>query len=211
MVGEETAEQRTGHAGGAERRAEVSLVAAALAGRHDVRDDRLREHDETARAESLEGTERDQCGERRRDAAQHAAGEEHDDGRLEQPLAPVEVAELAVERRRDRRREQIRRDDPRQMVEAAEVADDRRQRGRDDRLVECREQQAEHEPAEHDEHLAVRQRRAVSVVHGRGNPCAIASKAASIRSTSGVACPVASHCLSATRMAVNATPTTSAG
>ena len=63
-------------------------------------------------------------------------------------LAAVEVAELAVERADDGRREQVRRDDPREVLEPAEVADDRRQRGRDDRLVERREQHDEHQRAE---------------------------------------------------------------
>ena len=39
--------------------------------------------------------------------------------------------------------------------EAAEVADDRRQRGRDDRLVERRHQQYEHQAREHDEDALV--------------------------------------------------------
>jgi hypothetical protein len=61
---------------------------------------------------------------------EHRAGDEDRDRRDEDRLAPVEVAELAVERRRDGRGEQVGRDDPRQVVEAAEVAGDGRERGR---------------------------------------------------------------------------------
>ena len=67
---------------------------------------------------------------------------------LQHELAAVEVAELAVQRPDDGRGEQVRRDDPGQMLDPAEVADDRRQRGRDDRLVERREQQHEQQRAE---------------------------------------------------------------
>ena len=63
----------------------------------------------------------------------------------EQRPPPVDVAELPVERHGDRRREQVRGEDPRVLREAAEVADDLRQRGRDDRLVERREQQRDHQ------------------------------------------------------------------
>ena len=83
--------------------------------------------------------------------------QEDDDRELEQQLAAVDVAELAVERHGRRRRQQVGRDHPREVLQAAEVADDRRQRRRDDRLVERREQHAEHQPAEDDQHLAVRE------------------------------------------------------
>ena len=78
------------------------------------------------------------CGQ----TAQDAADQEHDDGDLEQPLAAEEVAELAVERRRHRGRQQIGGDHPRQMVEAAELAGDRRQGGGDDRLIQRGEEHA---------------------------------------------------------------------
>ena len=75
------------------------------------------------------------------DAAERRADQEDHDRRLQHDLAAVEVAELAVERARDGRREQVGGHDPRQVLDPAEIADDRRQRGRDDRLVERREQQ----------------------------------------------------------------------
>ena len=69
-------------------------------------------------------------------------------------LAAVQVAELAVQRRHDRLRQQVRGDDPREVLEAAEVADDRRQRRRDDRLIERGEQHHEHEAREDDVDVA---------------------------------------------------------
>ena len=91
---------------------------------------------------------RDQLVHRLAEPGEHRAGEEDEDRGQEDGLAPVHVAELAVDRRRDRRREQVRGDDPREVVEAAEVADDRRQRGRDDRLVERGQEHAEHQRGE---------------------------------------------------------------
>src|SRR5437764_1098410 len=82
-------------------------------------------------AEPLQPAERDQLDHVLRQPAENRADEKDDDRRLEELLAPVEIAELPVQRRRDRRREDVRRHDPREMVEASEVADDRRQRGRD--------------------------------------------------------------------------------
>ncbi len=147
-VDEEAAEKRPGDRRDAEDGADQPHVAAALARRDDVADDRLRADHQAAGADSLERAERDQLIHRLAEPRQHRPGEEDQDRDEEHGLAPVHVAELAVERRRDGRREQIRGDDPREVVEAAEVADDRRQRGRDDRLVERGQEHAEHERRE---------------------------------------------------------------
>src|SRR5436309_1712068 len=90
----------------------------------------------TIGAESLQRTKRDQLRHVLRDAAERRADEEDHDRDLQQLLAAVQIAELAVERSRHRRGEQIGGDDPGEMLDAAEIANDRRQRGRDDRLVE---------------------------------------------------------------------------
>ena len=78
-----------------------------------------------------------------------------DDRGLEDALAAVEVADLAVQRGRRGRGQQVRGDDPREVVEPAEVADDGRQRGGHDRLVERRQQHAERQPAVDQQDLAV--------------------------------------------------------
>src|SRR5581483_5116046 len=152
VVDEEPAEQRPDHGRDAEHRAEQALVAAALPRRDDVADDGDRRRQQAARAEALQRAERDQLRHVLRDPAERGADQEDDDRDLQRSLAAVEVAELAVERPCDRGREQVRRHDPRQMLDAAEVADDRRQRGRDDRLVERREQDDEDQRAEDDAH-----------------------------------------------------------
>ena len=147
---QEAAEQRADNARESEHRAEQPLVTAALARRDDVADRRHRPDHQAATAEPLHAPEHDQFGEALRQAAERRAGEEDHQRDLEHDLAPVEVAELAVHRRDRRLREQVRGHDPGDVAEAAEVADDRRQRGRDDRLVQRRHQQHEHQPGEDD-------------------------------------------------------------
>ena len=144
-VDEEAAEQRPRDRGDSEHGADQAHVAAALPRRDDVGDDRLRADHQPAGADPLQRAEADQLAHRLREPGEHRAGEEDQDRRQEDRLAPDHVAELAVERRRDRRGEQVRGHDPREVVEAAEVADDRRQRGRDDRLVERGQEHAEHQ------------------------------------------------------------------
>ena len=140
VVDEETAEQRSDDRRNTEHGAEEALVLAALARRHHVPHNRQRRHDQAAPAEALQGPERDQLGHVLAEAAQCRSDQEECDGGLQHDLAAVEIAELAVERTRDRRGQQVRRDDPGEMLDPAEIADDRRQRRRDDRLVERREE-----------------------------------------------------------------------
>ena len=145
---EEAAEQRAGDAGDREHGADQAHVAAAVARRDDLGDDRLRADHQPARAEALQRAEGDQLAHRLAQARQQRAGQEDQDRGQEDGLAPVHVAELAVQRRRGRRRQQVGRHDPAQVVQPAEVADDRRQRGRDDRLVERGQEHAQHQRAE---------------------------------------------------------------
>ena len=162
VVDEKAAEQGADHGREPEDGAEEALVAAAVARRDDVPDDGHRHDQEPAAAESLQRAEGDQLRHVLADPAQRRADQEDDDRRLEDDLAAVEVADLAVQRTRNRRREQVRGHDPGEMGEPAEVADDRRQRGRDDRLVERREQQHQQERAEDQAHALGLRRHAAS-------------------------------------------------
>ena len=148
MVDEEAADQGPDDGRDAEHRSHQAAVAPALARRNDVADDRLRRDHERAAAEPLDRAKGDQLGHAVRQAAQARADQEHDERDLQHDLPAVEIAELARDRRRDGRGEQICRDDPRELVDAAQVPDDRRQRRRDDRRVERREQHHEHQRSE---------------------------------------------------------------
>ena len=152
VVDEEPAEQRPDHRRDAEDGAEVALVPAALARRDDVADDGDRHHDQAAGTEPLERAEADQLGHVLAEPAQHRAGQEDHDRRLQHDLPPVEVAELPVHRPDHRRGEQVRGDDPGELRDPSEVADDRRQGRRHDRLVERRQQEHQQQRAEDQTH-----------------------------------------------------------
>ena len=156
VLGEEAAQQRPGDAGQAPHTGEVARVATTFARRDDVADDRERQRHQAAGAEPLHGPGGNELPHRLRQTGEHRADDEHHDREDVDGATSVEVGDLAVQRGRRRRGEQVGRHDPGELVEPAEVADDGRQRGRDDGLVESREQHAEHQAAEHHQDLAVR-------------------------------------------------------
>ena len=148
MVGEETTDKGAEHRRHPEHGAERPLVLAAFAQRDDVGDQGRGRDREATCGEALNGPPDDET----RHAASEPAGRrgEHEKARrqLEDELATVEVAELACEHRGDGVGQQVGRHHPAEVLGAPEVADDRRQGGRDDRLVERREQHAQHHGAE---------------------------------------------------------------
>ena len=154
MGGEEAADQRAGDAGDAKHRAEDALIAPTVAWRYHISDRRLGRHHQTASPEPLHRSESDQLGQVLREPAEDRADEEHHQPDLEHDLAAVLIAELPVERRHDRLRQQIRRHDPADVVEPSELSHDRRERGRDDRAVQCRQQHHQHEAGEDDVDVA---------------------------------------------------------
>ncbi len=115
VVDEEPSDERADDGRDAEDCAEEPLVPAAIARRDDVPDHRDRDDDEAAGTEPLQCTERDELGHVSALSAQRGADEEDDDRRLDHDLAAVQVAELPVQRPRDRRRQQVRGHHPRQV------------------------------------------------------------------------------------------------
>jgi len=148
VVDENATEQRADDARRAEDGPEQPLVAAPLAGRHDIADDRLGADEQAAPAEPLDRPEGDELGHRLAEPRQDGPDQEDDNRGLEEPLAAVLVAELAPQRRRGGRREQVCRHDPRKVGLVMQVGDDRRQGGGDDRLVERREEEPEQQCAD---------------------------------------------------------------
>ena len=150
VLGDEPAGEGADDTGEAEDRAEITHVAAALAGADDVADDRLGADHQPAGADSLQRPESDQLGHVLRQPGQRRPDQEDHDRRLEELLPAVEVTELAPQRGRDRRGENVGGHHPGQVVQAMQIARDRRQCGGDDRLVERRQQHAEHQrPEDH--------------------------------------------------------------
>ena len=134
-------EQRRGHEDGGD----IDLVFAALLGRHHVGDDGLRQRDQPAAAEPLDEARQHEQPERRRERAGDRADDEDDDAREQRHPPPMDVGELAVERRHGGGGEQIGRHHPGQMRHVAELAPDRRHGGGDDGLVQRRQEHGEHD------------------------------------------------------------------
>ena len=172
IVHEEAAQQRPGHAGHPEHRAERALVLAAFPRRHHVADDGLGQHDQSAAAQSLQGAEPDELQHGLGQAAQRRPDQEDHDRGLEQPLAAVLVAELAPHRGGGRGGQQVRGDHPGQVVQPAQVTDDRRQGGGHDGLVQRGEQDRQHQRGVHEDQATTgadcRRGRAVLVVRHMG-------------------------------------------
>ena len=165
LTGEEAADDRTEHARRGEDGHEVALVTGPFARRDQVADDRQRQREQAAGTEPLKGAERGQHVHALRQATQRRADDEDRDRDHEQRLAPVDVGQLAVQRRRDRRRDQERGGDPGLGRQAVEVVADRADRGGHDHLVERGEEHAEHQAGEDREDLLVGQG---TVSRGRG-------------------------------------------
>ena len=128
-----------GNAGDAERRAEHTLIPAALARRHDIADGGLRRDNEATAAESLDDAAGDEEQHRSAEAAERRANQKDPDGGLEYALPPIQISELSVQRNGDRLGEEVGRHDPRQALHAPELSHDRRQGGGDNRRIERRE------------------------------------------------------------------------
>lgn len=154
VVGEVAAQQGAGDRGQAEGGADQAHEPAALAGRHDVRDDRLHADHQAARADTLHRAEGDQLVHGLGPAGERRADDEDQDRELEDAFAAEEVAELAVDRQADGGGEQVGGDRPGHLVQAVQLADDLRQRGGDDHLLERGEQQRQHQSDEDQPHPA---------------------------------------------------------
>jgi hypothetical protein len=104
-----------------------------------------------------------------RNPAQHRPDDEERHSRLEHQLATEQVTKSADQRGDDRRRQQVAGDNPRLMPRPAQIGDDRRQRGGDDRLVQCRQQHAQHDRQEDEIASLWTDQRAAGFGIGRGS------------------------------------------
>ena len=114
---------------------DVRHVLRAFAGPHDVADHRLRENEDAARADALNGPRQDQLGHVLRERAQERGHDEDAQRDHDETATPVRVAKFAVDQRHRRRRHEIGHDHPRQTGDAVQVASDLRERRRNDRLI----------------------------------------------------------------------------
>ena len=128
---------------------EIALIAAALARRNGLADQRLRERHQSTAAESLQHARRGEELDVRRERAQHRSEHEQEERGEHHRLAAEGVAEAAVNRRCDRVGDQIRNHYPGDTLDLAEVGRHRRQRGGDDRLIGYRHEHRQHDRGKH--------------------------------------------------------------
>ena len=159
VMREQTADHRAGHARDREHAADVALIAAAFAQRHDVGDDGLGDRDQSAAADALYDARDDQLRHRLRQRACDRGDQEYDDRDRQQHAPAEEIAELAVDRRNHRRCHEITRNDPRDQREAVELLRHARQGDGDDGLIECAQKDREHQTDDDAAPLGVRERR----------------------------------------------------
>jgi hypothetical protein len=164
-VGDEAAGQRAADGGEHHHHHHVAHVAAAFPRRHDVAERGHRPDHQAAGPQALQRAEPDELLHVLRQAGQGRADQEDHDREDEELLAAVHVAELAVERRGDRRGQHVGRDHPGQVGHPAQAADDPGQRGAHDELVEHRQQDRHQQSRQHDHDLAP-----VRVVPGASRP-----------------------------------------
>ncbi|WBB65906.1 hypothetical protein [Micromonospora sp. WMMD812] len=146
VVGEQAPEHGAGDEGDGHHHSEQAHDPTALAGRHQFGDEREGADHEAAGAETLHGAETDELGHVLGRSGQPGPEQEQDDRRQVCPLAPVEVAELAPDRRRGGHGDEVGRHDPREVLQAAEIVHDHRQRGPEHHPVERRRDHAEDHP-----------------------------------------------------------------
>ena len=151
-VGEPSAERGPDDRGEPEHAAEKPLPSPALRGGIQVPHHGERVREDGARPQALDRSKEDELGHVPRNPREHRSHEEEDDRGEDEGLPAVEVGELPVDRHHDGGGEKIRRDYPAQVLETVKLLDDARERGRDDGLIERRQEERQHD-AEHDEKL----------------------------------------------------------
>ena len=154
MLGYDATQHRAKTAGNDPNRAGIGLVVSALARRHRIGNDRLRQRHDTAAADALQASADDQHQHARRRRTRRGTGHKDAERHQHHAAATVDVAELAIERRHDGRRQQIGDNHPGQIFEVIERTADGRQGRRYDRLVERAEKHRQRQAADDGDHLA---------------------------------------------------------
>ena len=140
-----SADHRAEYAGRHHHGGEVALVAGPLARRHALADQRLRERHQPAAAETLQHPRGGQHLDAGGDRAKQGGDQEHRQRHQHHAPAAVDVAQLAIQRRRHRGGDQVGHHHPRHPVDAAERGGDGRQGGRHDGLVHHRQEHRQHD------------------------------------------------------------------
>ncbi len=152
VIGDDPAEEGPDDEAHPEDGPEQTLVAAPFPGGEEVADHRQGDGEQAARTAALERPESDQLAHVLGQPGERRPDQEDEDPEDQGPLPAEDVAQLAVDRHRDRAGEQVGGDHPGVEVAALEVADDPGQGDADDGLVQgAQEQPEQHRP--HDDEL----------------------------------------------------------
>ena len=138
-------QHRTGHAGHGVHAAEITLIATALPWRHDVADDRLADRDHAAGTDALKNPRQHQLFHALGHAAEQRRQGEQAHAEQHQLATPVQVAEFAVDRHRDRHRHHVPGNHPGQQTDVLELRGNGRHRHGDDGLVQGAEENCQHQ------------------------------------------------------------------
>src|SRR5579872_689977 len=181
---EKPARHRPADTGDRPDTAEISLIPAALPGRDDIGDDRLRHADEPAAAQPLKGARRDELKEILRQRGEDRGRHENHDRDLEKAPPAIEIAQFAIEGGGGGGSQEIGGHDPGKVLRAAKLPHHGRQGGRDNGLIERRQHEAQHHPAQSAENLAMAQgaildghQSSSPIACGFGRACAIHNSA----------------------------------
>ena len=145
MLTEIAAGHRPESVGGDGDGGDVTLIARPLPRRDRSPDQRLRECHQPAAAQALQHTGGGEQFNRGRQRAQQRRYDENRERHEHQPPPAKMIAQPAVDRRGDRGGDQIADDDPGRALHIAGGRRDRRQRGRDDGLVDHRQEHRQHD------------------------------------------------------------------
>ncbi len=145
VFGHVTAEHGPGDAGHGVHAAEVTLIATTFARRHDVANDRLADRDHPAGADALKNPRQHQLLHALRHAAEQRGQGEQADAEQHQFATPVQIAEFAVDRHRHRHRHHVAGYHPGQQADILELRGNGRHRHGDDGLVQCTEENRQHQ------------------------------------------------------------------
>ena len=145
MLGEESSGDGTERVGGDRDGGDIALIAGAVARRHGLADEGLRQRHQAAAAEPLHDATGGEDLDRRRQRAADGGAGGHRQRDEHQRLAAERVAHASIERCRDGGSDQIGDDDPGRALDASEIGRDGGQGGSDDGLVDDGQKHRQHQ------------------------------------------------------------------
>ncbi len=145
MLGQEPTRHRPKRRRGGIGARQISLVLAALARRHRLGDQRLRQRHQPTATEPLQQPRTRQHQDTARGGTERRGSHEHADRHEHHAPAPERIAKPAIDRRGDRVGHQIRHNDPGDPLHLAQGSGNVRQRGRHNGLVQRRQEHRQHD------------------------------------------------------------------